>query len=169
MNANVRSFISDSVGVRFVTTFPPEEDPPSVDGLSSKTFSSRLCTKMPPAIERIVRLGSFGLGMPSVRRTRTFCFSERTWSASSSAFGAITTSRNIFTSSRAHSASSGRFRATMPPKAETESQASAFMYASRGLTPSATPHGFVCFTITTAHSSNSVTHSNAASASRILL
>ena len=69
----------------------------------------------------------------------------------------------------AAAASSGRFTATMPPNGEIGSQRNAFSHASTSDPATATPHGVVCFTITTAGASNSATHSNAASVSFRLL
>ncbi|MNC93715.1 hypothetical protein D3C83_104060 [compost metagenome] len=58
-------------------------------------------------------------------KRRRFFLAANTAMASSSAPGAITTSVKILTISSAEAASSGRFTATMPPKAETGSHSSA--------------------------------------------
>ena len=57
----------------------------------------------------------------------------------------------------------------MPPKAEVGSVLNAKSYASKIEFASATPQGLACLTITQAGSSNALTHSQAASASTILL
>ncbi len=64
-----------------------------------------------------------GSGRAPASSTRTFFLVARIASASGVASGAITTSRNSFTSSAATFASSVRLTATMPPKIETGSQA----------------------------------------------
>jgi hypothetical protein len=65
----------------------------------------------------------------------------------------------------AAAASSVRFAATMPPKAETGSQRSARSHAAASPSASATPQGLACLTMTMAGRSNSATHSKAASVS----
>ena len=66
-------------------------------------------------------------------------------------------------------ASRGRLNAMIPPNADVGSVVNARSYASRRLSPIATPHGFACFTITQAGSSKLFTHSRAASVSATLL
>ena len=72
---------------------------------------------------------------------------------------------------RAVAPSSVRFTATIPPKADTLSQASACAQASSRLSALATPQGLACLTMTTVGgpSLNSERRSNAASASLRLL
>ena len=60
-------------------------------------------------------------------------------------------------------------KAITPPKAEVGSVLKARSYALYIELLAATPHGLACLTITQAGSSNSFTHSKAASASTILL
>ena len=55
--------------------------------------------------------------------------------------------------------SSVRFSATMPPNAETGSQASAASQAAATLAAVATPQGLACLTMTMVGSANSATHS----------
>ena len=57
----------------------------------------------------------------------------------------------------------------MPPKAEVGSVVNALEYASRASIPTATPHGLACLTMTQAGVSKLLTHSQAASASAMLL
>jgi hypothetical protein len=92
--------------------------------------------------------------------------------ASSVASGAMMTSVKMSVIARAASASSVRLSATMPPKADVVSQASALRYAATRLSPSATPHGLACLMMAQAAvraGSNSATHSKAASVSLMLL
>ena len=63
----------------------------------------------------------------------------------------------------------GRLQTTTPPYAETGSAACARAYASSIVVPSATPHGFVCFTITHAGTVNSSESARAADRSARLL
>ena len=69
--------------------------------------------------------GASGSGRPSVRRRRRFFFFANARFAASSAPGAITTSVKMAAIISAVGPSSGRFSATMPPKALTGSQRSA--------------------------------------------
>src|SRR3989344_138356 len=158
VNANFMSASSWSVGTRLVTVLS-----------SANVVLSRDWTKTPPEMLRYVSDDVFTSGIESVTSTRMLGFAVRIFSASSDAAGAMMTSRNTLTSSLAVVASSSLLNATIPPKADTGSQASAFLYASAGVRLTLTPHGFVCFTITAAGSENSATHSKAASASRRLL
>ena len=75
--------------------------------------------------------------------------------APSSASGATTTSVKIAAIFSAAAASSTRFAATMPPKAETGSQSSARSQAAARSVATATPQGLACLTMTMAGSANS--------------
>ena len=82
--------------------------------------------------------------------------------ASADASGAMMTSVKTFTISVATSASIGRLRATMPPKADTVSHRNARRYASASEPATATPHGLACLMMATAAvsaGSNSATSS----------
>jgi hypothetical protein len=60
-------------------------------------------------------------------------------------------------------------KAMMPPKAEVGSVLKALAYASAAFAPSAAPQGLACLTMTQAGVSKLLTHSQAASASAMLL
>ena len=81
----------------------------------------------------------------------------------------MTHSRKRLESSREAAWSTGRFSATMPPKAETGSQARARANASATVAPRATPHGVLCLMMTQAGPSYSFTAAREASRSRRLL
>ena len=81
----------------------------------------------------------------------------------------MTHSRKSPESSFAAAASTGRFSATMPPKAETGSQSRARAKASAGVAASATPLGVLCLMTTQAVPSYSFTAARAASRSSRLL
>ena len=115
--ANFRSAISASVGARLVTTFSSS---------SSTVPLSRDCTSIPPATDLKVTPPARGSGRPPVTSRRRFFFAATTATASSVASGAMMTSVKVLTISVAASASRLRFSATMPPNADTGSQASAF-------------------------------------------
>ncbi len=79
--------------------------------------------------------------------TRRFFLAARTCMASSWNDGATTTSRKRSFIASAASRVTTVLNATMPPNAETGSQARARSNASCGVVPSAMPHGVVCFTM----------------------
>ncbi len=114
--AKAMSASSRSVGLRLVTTvsFSAETRP-----------LSRSCTRKPPATQRTVNPGAAASGRPPAVRRRRFFFALRILRASASASGAMMTSVKIFAISSAAAPSSVRLTAMMPPKALTESQASA--------------------------------------------
>ena len=91
--------------------------------MSSTTALSRLCTSRPPATVLAVRPAARGSGRPPASSRRRFFFAATIAIASSVASGAMITSVKISVMARAVSASSVRLSATMPPKAEVESQA----------------------------------------------
>ena len=62
-----------------------------------------------------------------------------------------------------------RLKAMMPPNAEVGSVENALLYAESSVSPIATPQGFACLMITQAGSEKLFTHSQAASASAMLL
>src|SRR3546814_6269200 len=66
-------------------------------------------------------------------------------------------------------ASTGRLKAMMPPKADVGSVLKACRYACSDDSAMATPQGLACLTMTHAQVSKLRTHSQAASASAILL
>ncbi|MNT12301.1 hypothetical protein D3C72_1472240 [compost metagenome] len=159
--ANIRSSISFGVGWRRVTTR-------SSDGCTF--LASGLCTSRPPP----TRLKSYWL-MPwpnGISSRRTFCLAANTARAPALNDGAISTSTNCFATACAAASSSSTLKAMMPPKAEVESVLKALSYASSAFAPSATPHGLACLMMTQAAplaASNDLTHSQAASASAMLL
>jgi hypothetical protein len=65
--------------------------------------------------------------------------------------------------------SSARLKARIPPNAETGSVLNAFSYAPARLAATAAPQGLACLTMTQAGSLKLFTHSQAASASAMLL
>jgi hypothetical protein len=77
------------------------------------------------------------IGQAAAASTRRFFFRDSTARAASVISGAMITSVKISAIAAAVSASSGRLRATMPPKALTGSQASAFRQASSSVSPTA--------------------------------
>jgi len=93
--------------------------------MSSTTALSRAWARNPPETVRSERPGARTSGRPPVSSRRKFFLAAMSAIASSSASGAMITSVKISTILRAASASSLRLSATMPPKAETGSQASA--------------------------------------------
>jgi len=108
---------SCAVGARLVTV---------VSCISSTTALSRDCTKSPPATDLTVMPGARGSGTPPASSRRRFFL------APTIAIRFLARLRrddhlgeDLVVIARAASASSGRFNATMPPKAETGSQASA--------------------------------------------
>ena len=115
-NANARSRSSALVGARLVTTF---------SSMSSTTALSRDCTSRPPATDFTSSPRARGSGRPPASSSRRFFLAPTIAIASSVASGAMMTSVKISVMARAASASSVRLSATMPPKAETGSQASA--------------------------------------------
>src|SRR5215208_7854518 len=121
-NAKVRSMRSELVGARWVTTFKV---------MSSTTALSRDCTSIPPATDFTSMPCARGSGRPQASSRRRFFLAPMIAIASSLASGAMITSVKTSVIARAASASSFRFSATMPPKAEIGSQASAFRYAAR--------------------------------------
>ena len=166
-HAKRRSRHSCSVGARRVMTLQ-----------SSRRMlpRSRSITSSPPTIERTSRASSgrrLQVERASPRRGETrrrrFFFAARSARAPASYAGAMTHSRKRSVSSFAAASSTGRFRATMPPNAETGSQARARANASPGDAATATPHGVLCLMTTHAASSNSFTAASAASRSRRLL
>ena len=116
VKANSMSRTSASVGWRLVTM---------VRSAGVMRARSRDWTRKPPATERNTEPGCIGSGRPSVSSRRRFFLAAKTAMASSSAPGAMTTSVKMSVISRASAAVSGRLTATTPPKADTESQASA--------------------------------------------
>ena len=76
-----------------------------------------------------------------------------------------TTSVNTGANASASAPGTGRLAATMPPKADTGSQALAATYALVMSPAMATPHGLACLTMTTAGSSKRCTRRQAASVS----
>jgi hypothetical protein len=81
----------------------------------------------------------------------------------------MTTSTNCFATASAAGPSTARLNAMMPPKAEVGSVRKALRYAASGVSATATPQGLACFTITHAGTSKVRQHSQAASASAMLL
>ena len=79
-------------------------------------------------------------------------------------------STNRLATAFAVASSTGTVNAITEPNAETGSQASAFLYASSAVSPTASPHGDVCFTMAQAVSvENGSTASSAPSRSSRLL
>ena len=115
-NANARSVSSALVGARLVTV---------LSARSSTTALSRDCTSSPPATDFTVRPPARGSGSAPATSRRRFFLAPTMAIASSLASGAMITSVKISVMARAASASSVRLSATMPPKADTGSQASA--------------------------------------------
>ena len=106
----------------------------------------------------------------STHKTLAFFFLASSASAASSKPVAKITSTNCRSLiSSAVFLSSALLKAIMPPKADVGSVLNARSYALKTEFASATPHGLACFTITHAGSSKALTHSQAASASTILL
>ena len=75
--------------------------------------------------------------------------------ALSSYDGAITTSVKISANCSLTSTVTGRFKATIPPNAETGSHSCAALYASSIVLAVAAPQGLACFTTTADGSSSS--------------
>ena len=125
VSANSRSAISASVGARLVTT------------LSIVAGGRRPGRAPGSAARRPVRASSSsrlsGRAARPATSSRSAALRARISRAAGSASGAMMTSTKIFAIASAVAASSGRFSATMPPKALTGSQASALSQASRRL------------------------------------
>ncbi len=114
--AKARSVSSALVGARLVTTF---------SGVSSTTALSRCCTSNPPATDFTIMPPARGSGRPPATSKRRFFLAPTMAIASSLASGAMMTSVKISVIASAACASSLRFNATTPPKADTGSQAKA--------------------------------------------
>ena len=127
------------------------------------------CTSTLPRIDRRSSMCRAAKVVKSATSTRRFAFFARIGLASSCRAGAITASRNVEVRAVAVSASSGRFRPTIPPNADSGSASRARTYASAIVPPVATPHGLVCLMIAQAVSLNSETSDQAASRSIRLL
>ena len=159
-HANSISSISAGVGAIFVTI--------------SRSFSvmhplSTDCTSMPPVMALNLVPPADVSDIAPVISNRRFGFSAMIAAASSSASGAMTTSVKIVVIFRAVSASSGRFIATIPPKADTGSHANALSHAAERVGAVATPHGLACLMMAMVGASNSLASWKAASVSFRLL
>src|SRR5215510_7569847 len=119
--AKARSVSSALVGGRLVTT---------LSIMSSTTALSRDCTSKPPATDFTIMPPARGSGRPPAMSKRRFFLAPTMAIASSLASGAMITSVKMSVMARAASASSLRFTATIPPKADTGSQASALSGAA---------------------------------------
>ena len=159
--ANSRSSTCAAVGAFRVTT---RNSP------AATILASGVCTRNPPPTRLKSQAAFFARGAGNaISSTRTLTFRLIAASASSVNPGAISTSRNCAATVSTVAASIGRLKAMMPPNADTGSVATAFLYASIGVSAIATPQGFACLTMTHAGSANVFTHSQAASLSAMLL
>ncbi len=125
VQANRQSFSSCSVGCAL-------GDAPSTCSRVIMPLS-RSWISSPPAITATVWPPRAGSGRPPVSSRRRFFFRANAAIAASSASGATTTSVKMSQIASAVAPSSVRLTATMPPKAETLSQASACCHASSKL------------------------------------
>ena len=172
--ANRKAVHSSAVGARPVTTrsvAPGAISAPSRQSAAASVTRSRSCTSRAPMIDRTSRRLSAltARGAQSASTRRRFFLAASTSRASAAAAGATTASMNVLAISRAVPASSGRFRPTMPPNADSGSTSRAATYASSSVAAVATPHGFVCLTTTAAGSVNSSASRAAASRSSRLV
>ena len=161
IQANIRSSSSLLDGARRDTI---------LTSMSSGVPGSRSCTSSPPAVLLRSQPPERSAGADAASSARTFFFAARASRAAGRMRGATTTSticRSMM--DRAGSASSGRLKAMIPPKADVGSVAKARSYAACGVAAMAAPQGLACLTITQAHSWNAPTHWMAASASARLL
>ena len=121
----------------------------------SSISASASCTSTPPSTRFSPRCCALGRRRSRSTRMRVPCFRPSASSAASAYPGANRTSTNCAASFSPSAASTSRLSTTMPPYADTGSEARALSYASSIVAPSATPHGFACFTMTHAGSANS--------------
>ena len=109
--ASSKSTHSDSLGARLVTTRKVER---------SQLTRSGVCTSSPPSMGRTCKPSGEGGGADN---KRTLALRANSSKASGSKEGAMTTSVNTGLRASARANGSGRLTATMPPKADTGSQA----------------------------------------------